>query len=216
MNDDRTHRYWQESLGAYLVGALSSADRAETATHLAGCAECQAELAALAPLPALVAASDPPGAPVAAPRSVLAGLLAEAVLRRQRRRRRIATAIGSATATLAVAASAAVLLAAGPSTPVVRHLLTSTAATSEASGQVALTAKPWGTQLVLQVSHLPTARSYAVYVTGPAGVRELAGRWALTPHRDAVVIGASDFAPSQVVRVDVVTDSGAPVAAGTV
>ncbi|MCM3884277.1 anti-sigma factor [Frankia sp. R82] len=42
------------ALGAYVLGALEPADRAAVANHLAGCADCRAELASLAGLPGLL------------------------------------------------------------------------------------------------------------------------------------------------------------------
>ena len=41
-------------LGVYLTGAIAPADRAVVVRHLAGCADCRAELAGLAALPALL------------------------------------------------------------------------------------------------------------------------------------------------------------------
>jgi hypothetical protein len=41
-------------LGAYLLGALDPGERAALEAHVAGCADCQAELIAMAPLPGLL------------------------------------------------------------------------------------------------------------------------------------------------------------------
>ncbi|WP_042432038.1 anti-sigma factor family protein, partial [Streptacidiphilus anmyonensis] len=41
-------------LGAYLLGALDPEERAALEAHISGCAECQAELVAMAPLPGLL------------------------------------------------------------------------------------------------------------------------------------------------------------------
>src|SRR5439155_5941296 len=41
-------------LGVYLTGAINPADRVVVVRHLAGCADCRAELAGLAALPALL------------------------------------------------------------------------------------------------------------------------------------------------------------------
>lgn len=39
-----THENWQDSVGAYLLGALPSEERDGFETHLAGCPECRAEV----------------------------------------------------------------------------------------------------------------------------------------------------------------------------
>jgi predicted lipoprotein with Yx(FWY)xxD motif len=44
----------RSQLGVYLTGAIAPADRAAVVRHLAGCADCRAELAGLAALPALL------------------------------------------------------------------------------------------------------------------------------------------------------------------
>jgi anti-sigma factor RsiW len=51
-------------LGAYLVGAISPADRATLVRHLASCQRCRDELADLAGLPGLLRrAADTPARP---------------------------------------------------------------------------------------------------------------------------------------------------------
>ena len=58
------HRHWQEEVAAYLLGALEPGDAAELERHVAGCAECQADMRHLRPavdmLPAGVEQVEPP------------------------------------------------------------------------------------------------------------------------------------------------------------
>src|ERR1700741_5364386 len=54
----------RSQLGVYLTGAIAPADRAGVVRHLAACADCRAELAGLAALPALLRR---PPVPAAAP-----------------------------------------------------------------------------------------------------------------------------------------------------
>ena len=61
MND---HARYQDDIGAYLLGALNDLERHAFERHLAGCGECQEELARLRPaaeaLPGSVVQLDPP------------------------------------------------------------------------------------------------------------------------------------------------------------
>ena len=100
MDDAGTCAGIRPQLGVYLTGAIAQGDRAMLVRHLAACADCRAELAGLAALPALLrrppvraAAQAPPAAdavPADAAWSGDAGprRLARRVARRRRRRRR--------------------------------------------------------------------------------------------------------------------------------
>ena len=54
MDDAGTCAGIRSLLGVYLTGAIGPAERAAVVRHLAGCADCRAELAGLAALPALL------------------------------------------------------------------------------------------------------------------------------------------------------------------
>jgi predicted lipoprotein with Yx(FWY)xxD motif len=54
MDDAGTCTGIRSQLGVYLTGAIAPADRAAVVRHLAACADCRAELAGLAALPALL------------------------------------------------------------------------------------------------------------------------------------------------------------------
>ena len=54
MDDAGTCAGIRSQLGVYLTGAIAPADRAAVVRHLAACADCRAELAGLAALPALL------------------------------------------------------------------------------------------------------------------------------------------------------------------
>src|SRR5436190_12727725 len=67
MDDAGTCAGVRPQLGVYLTGAIAPADRVAVVRHLAACADCRAELAELAGLPALLrrppvqaAAQEPP------------------------------------------------------------------------------------------------------------------------------------------------------------
>jgi predicted lipoprotein with Yx(FWY)xxD motif len=112
----------RSQLGVYLTGAIAPADRAAVVRHLAACADCRAELAGLAALPALLrrppvqaaaqaSGEDDAGPDDSGPDDAGASGDGDAVPRRlarrvtrQRRRRRWLLAAGA----LALAAAAAI------------------------------------------------------------------------------------------------------------
>ncbi|GAA3633785.1 anti-sigma factor family protein [Microlunatus ginsengisoli] len=92
---------------AYVLGALSSAERREYEHHLAGCSGCQRSVSELAGLPGLLAQVSPEdaalltGAAEPSDAEPMPELLTDLTSRvRDRRRRRIAVAIGSVAAAL--------------------------------------------------------------------------------------------------------------------
>jgi anti-sigma-K factor RskA len=86
-------------LGGYVLGALEPAERADFEEHLAGCERCQAEVAELRGLPALLEQATPP---VEVPPWLRERTFAavERAAAQQRRRRRLRLALTAAAACL--------------------------------------------------------------------------------------------------------------------
>jgi anti-sigma-K factor RskA len=86
-------------LGGYVLGALEPAERADFEEHLAGCERCQAEVAELRGLPALLEQAAPP---VEVPPSLRERTFAavERAAAQQRRRRRLRLALTAVAACL--------------------------------------------------------------------------------------------------------------------
>jgi hypothetical protein len=95
---------------AYVLGALSPAERREFEEHLAGCASCQRSVAELAGIPgllgqvspedaALLAAQTQPAEGEAAPTTLMPRLIGE---QRTRRRRLVVTLAGAAAALILI------------------------------------------------------------------------------------------------------------------
>jgi anti-sigma-K factor RskA len=86
-------------LGGYVLGALEPAERADFEEHLAGCERCQAEVAELRGLPALLEQATPP---VEVPPWLRERTFAavERAAAHQRRRRRLRLALTAAAACL--------------------------------------------------------------------------------------------------------------------
>lgn len=97
--------------GAYVLGALSPAERAEFEQHLSGCPGCTVAVGQLAPLPGLLGRVDPELLPQDSPDSARLPRLLEAMAdhrRRQARRHRWRLALAALSAALVAAAGVAV------------------------------------------------------------------------------------------------------------
>ena len=115
----------RSQLGVYLTGAITPADRAVVVRHLATCADCRAELAGLAALPALLrrpparaaaqSAALADGAAGREPGEALLGRLLRRMARRRRRNRWLLAAAAFVLA--AVAGIGWGLRPAGPQAP---------------------------------------------------------------------------------------------------
>ncbi|MFE6967830.1 anti-sigma factor family protein [Isoptericola sp. NPDC057653] len=174
------YREWD---AAYVLGALSPADRREFEEHLAGCDGCRAAVAELAGVPGLLASVPVEHALATDPRGVVAGGdddgdLADVVplaalagaARRSRRRRRSLVAV--AASVLLVGGVGAGLALGGPGEgPVPAPSSPAPVAQSRAVDLVPVgavdvrasltaTAKPWGTSLEWSCTYPPRSGRY--------------------------------------------------------
>ena len=164
MDDAGTCAGIRSQLGVYLTGAIAPADRAAVVRHLAACADCRAELAGLAALPALLrrppvqaaaealpaddTTADDTGADGAAGPGEPPRRLARRITRRRRRRRWLL-------------AAAALVLAAAAATGWARHLAGPPAPGPETAATVLYT------RTIDGVTVLTDAEGYTLYWFGP-------------------------------------------------
>ena len=225
-----------EDAGAYVLGALSDADRAAFVEHLRGCVECRQAVADVEDLPGLLALVPAEG-PVDPPASVLSGLLAEVerleqadqlAARRAARGRRWWTGAG-----LAAAAAAGVVLS-GQLVPmpwtdgapvVVAAATTTVQLTSEApvpiTASVDLTAVRWGTKVDVTCSYqagqggqggqYAAGAEYALILYDAAGGTEEVATWTVVPGVEMNVPAATATPLDQITRVEMVSVSGGTV-----
>jgi RNA polymerase sigma-70 factor (ECF subfamily) len=208
--------------GAYVLGALSTADRHAYEDHLADCPACRAAIAELAVLPGLLGAIEPDSLPALleahedpdAPRDLLPDVQQPAHRVRRRHSRRTAAALGAAASTLLLAP----LLSTVAESPVLTAQL-SPAAGSRLSAEARLTAEPWGAQIALDCHYpsgpaaWPTAE-YGLYLTDARGHVTLLSTWEEGPGSTAHVLATAATPVSDVARLDVrKADSGAVVLA---
>ncbi len=218
-----SHREQLETAGAYVLGALSPAQREAYAEHLATCPRCQAAVEELAGLPGLlsrVALDDveslaSPTAPVP-PAGLLDDLLgaARAELLQRRQRRRVATALVGLAAAVALAATLLLVRPGAPSGSSPVALRPVAATTVPLTATVRLQPVAWGTRLELVCSYDSGAGAstpYALVVSDRTGREEQVATWTALPGRDATMAGSTSVPAEQIASVEVRTVDGRPV-----
>lgn len=223
--------------GAYVLGALSPAERQEFENHLLRCADCARAVRELAGLPGLlsrVPLEDALMAPVEPPPDTLLPALVREVRRRQRQRRWL-TGAAAAVAAAAVALGAVRVAGglgqgaglAGPPRPVGSSTSTVRpdpgAALTEVNptllaANVRFETMAWGTRLDLTCVYgdggsygAPDTPSYALVVRNRRGVSEQVATWQAVPGRTTTVMGAVSWNPDDIATVEVRTPDGRPL-----
>lgn len=217
--DPDQHRHLRESLGAWVLGALDGSARREVEAHVAACADCAVDVAAMSPLPGLLnrMSVDEVEEGRLAPDPGFAARLGDDLRRAESTvHRRLARWRAAAVAAMAVAAAAA--LAAGlaivpdQAVPDVDRLVAAAqpvaAAAADTTGEVAALDWEWGTTVELQLADLPLREAYVVWVVADDGRREQAGTWGTTTTRGARVYGASAIPRDEVARIEVTAADG--------
>lgn len=200
---------------AYVLGALTPAEREAYEQHLRDCQRCRDAVRSFAGLPGLLSrvpveeVSAPPTTP---PPDALPALLAAAA--RQRRRAHWLLAAGGAVAA-AVCLVLAVLLAVGPDAaafPPAQHM--TAVAQSPLHATVALRDKPWGTDVLLRCRYdgeVTYPSRYSLVVVDTHGRTDSISSWAAVPETTAVLAGTTSVHPDEVRTVQVRTSSGVTV-----
>ncbi len=216
---------------AYLLGALSGAERAAFEAHLPGCAACTARVAALRPVVgALTAARDEardallvslasqdgnsaaPDAPTATARADDVTGLVRLV---ERRRRRARWAIGGV-ATVAAATIAALAIAlASPAAPATtaEALQMTAVGIAPIRATAAIAAVPWGSKITIDCSYDGSSRYaqrgvYGLEVVDSSGHVHEIGSWALTQDATARFTSGTALPPDEIRAINVTAPGG--------
>ncbi|MFC9561238.1 anti-sigma factor family protein [Agromyces sp. NPDC056965] len=200
MNPD--HARFADWDSAYVLGALSPAERGEFEQHLETCELCRRSVAELAPMPGLLARLSPeraesllgePGAePVPAPRDDLLDVVRLEDRRRRRRRARTWWIASAAAAVIAVVAIAVPLAVTRPQS-VSESVAFEAVADLPLSATATLTQVAWGTRIELDCSYADAEASdappggwpYALVVVGRDGERTDVSSWRASPGSSA-------------------------------
>lgn len=209
---------------AYVLGALSPADRRDFEDHLKSCAACAASVSELAGLPGLLSkvSIDQLTAQAEPLPETLLPSLARAV-RSQRRRRGLLVATSAAAAACLIAAGAVAITRPDSPTPP-----TSAASTASGTANKAFTAVvptpvtatarlvdvAWGTRIDLTCTYRnngpypASAVPYAMVVIDRHGRAQQIATWNALPGRELTVTGTSSRTRQDIATLEIRTLSG--------
>ena len=217
--------------GSYVLGALSTEDRAAFERHLPGCPTCSRSVRELAGLPGLLARIpieilDPEQLPAPVPDTLLPALVRRA-RRTQRRRTWLTAGLVAAAAVIAIGAMGVATVGdddgrdggaqptAGPSTA--DPLQLRPVGAEPISGWVSLTQVGWGTRLDLTCTYAdsdwndPRWSTYTMYVQTADGSVERVASWKVVPGKELHIEAATASDVTDISDVQVRTASGATV-----
>lgn len=235
-----------ETVGAYALGILDDAEATAFETHLAGCDWCARQLDELAGMePMLAALADLPGSgstPAigeslsARPSPRLVERLVDEVSETRAHKRRRAFYLVAAAAVLIVGGPLAVVAAnsgsdggnanqaAGPAQAAFQSMndkVTATDSTTHVTATVALDAKKWGTDTVLQLKNVAGPEKCSLIAVGKNGERETVTSWSVPDwgyglenakteeaKKPLYVHGGAAFTPNEIDHFEVMTFSG--------
>lgn len=200
---------------AYVLGALSPAQRRAFEEHLSGCEACARSVRDLAGIPGLLAGlgeasfGEPDDVPPV-PETLLPQLLRE--VRRRRRRTRLLAVAGVAAALLLVATLTALVVGGRAEAPPVAAPPAQTMTQVDQdllTASVSLEPVTWGTRMHLTCRYSgppPTGGggSYALVVHTRDGGTQQVATWQAVPGRTLQLDAATDADPADIASVDVV------------
>jgi anti-sigma-K factor RskA len=192
---------------AYVLGALSDAERREFEAHLETCPDCAARVAELRGLPELLAgltdeAFRTEAEPV--PDTVLPRLL-HAVRRERRRRRGVISALGALAAACIVTLTLIVAQPGAKPTPPQGQAMSAVVA-NPVQATALVTDVAWGTRIQLTCrygSSYEPEREYSLVVVDKKGNPHPAGSWRLVPGRPTTFIGGTALKRDEIASVQI-------------
>lgn len=206
------------SLGVYALGAADAEERTRVETHLPGCAECQAELIRLAPLPGLLAVvpddmrpaartagartGPPSGPPRRRTRPV--GSRARATLGGHLSRPLRAAAVAACVAVAGGFALGSWLTPAGPGHARAGETFTGINPSTRVAATAALTPTSWGTSIQLRLQGVPLNIECRLIARSRSGATEVTGVWDAWSKGPVSIPASSGWRESDIASLQVV------------
>ncbi|WP_418057916.1 anti-sigma factor family protein [Pimelobacter simplex] len=199
---------------AYVLGALSSAERRAYEDHVDDCARCATAVAELGMLPGLLRlVPDEDGAALLAGPEVVPAPAAPP----RRRRSRATAAVLAVLLVGAIGIGGVVLGNRAEEPPDSVAVTLAGVAPSPLRATVRLTPTSWGTEIAMTCTYAGDygdRHRYALYVVDGAGERQLVSRWQAGPGDTARTTGSTDLAPGAIQRVELEAADGTVLLAG--
>jgi anti-sigma factor RsiW len=210
------HEELRFSLGAYVLGALTPAERDVIDAHLAECPACVTELDQLTSLPLfldLVSGEEVAlmGASAGAPDDRLVDRVVAAALaeRRASRRKRWLVSVAAALVLIAGSSVAGVVLSPSGHAPVTTAaVFDRTDPNTHAWARIAVQQKGWGASLQLTLAGVPAGQHCRLVAVGRDGTTDVAASWEATYTGTATLTGATSLQLSSTAAYDIVTVDG--------
>lgn len=218
--------------GAYVLGALSAAQRREFEQHLTTCPECTRHVAELSGLPGLLALTRDDRASFPSTASSARPLYAELAAKVTSRRRRFIVA--AAAAALALASTTAAITTAVQSGTAPPPSVASSAASSteltftgaKTSGLTAtgkLSSFPWGTQISWRCSYsagslygdAQPSQDYTLVMLSSSGEESTVASWAAGPGSVVTPTATTATRAQEIVRLEIRDTTGAVLLSAT-
>jgi hypothetical protein len=213
--------------GAYVLGALSPAERAAFEQHLAGCPACREAVAQLAVLPGLLRRLGPQEAtqPLAESVDRLPRLIERVHMgRRKRARQRRLSTVSLVALCLALLAGMGITVLRGDhphyaiwtNPPMVP--MTQVAAHTEVTAEVAVREVEGGVEVAMHCLYPADGRNarpwtFRLVALGSDGATEQVGSWTAAPGQDVTLTGTTRFHLSDLVRLELRGHDGSPLLA---
>lgn len=184
-----------EASAAYVLGALSLAERQVFEAHLENCERCQRDVVDFAPLPGLLAQADltqePPTIDVAEALIRRVGSDLERTMASRNRWRMAAAAAATAAAVLigvmVMGSEEQPSFSGGP----VTELVVDDAA--GISGTMTVSERDWGSRLDIDLFDVPARDRYLLWAVGTDGSWDVAASWAWAESGTCRIAGATRF-----------------------
>ncbi|QKJ19071.1 zf-HC2 domain-containing protein [Microbacterium hominis] len=213
------HAHFVEWDAAYVLGALSPADRRVYEEHLERCGVCRAAIAEIAATTGLLTRIDPARARsmIDAPEdaggpdeSRRAEIIELGVLQARRRRRLTWTGLASAAAAVIVAVVLAATLAIAPTTQRIEVIALEPTRELPLTATVELVDVSWGTRIEMICRYTGDGEGspeggwpYALYVAGADGTFTEVSSWRGLPGRDARVSAGTALDSDEISALEV-------------
>jgi anti-sigma-K factor RskA len=216
--------------GAYVLGALSPAERAAYERHLATCSFCREAVADIAVLPGLLGRLDPADfAQLLDPtlfaehpaRNRTSDLVTQAQSSRRKERKKLrarilSTSLAAAVVALLVGVGAVFWMGGDPpARPTAGPTVTMTPVAAEVpvSAHLNLTGLTGGTKVDLVCSYdktSPSMKSYTIWLMayGPDGQTDAMGSWVASPGKEFSMSGVTHFVGANLSRLALVRNDG--------